>query len=342
MAEAEHGAIDAIKLASNELPFAPLPSVAGAISAGVEDVQLYPDHRAADLREALAEHHGLDVSQVTTGAGSAGILHQLTLAYVDPGERVAMCWPSFEVYPVYAAVVGASAIQVPLVDETFDLGGLAAAIDDDTKLAFIANPNNPTGTVVGTDEIVIFLEEVPSSCLVVLDEAYIEFVTDARVCDSLSLIDRFDHLVITRTFSKAHGLASLRCGYALSNPTVVSTIDKTLVPFAVNGLAQRAAIASLAAADEMLQRVDLVVAERTRVTAALRDADWSVAEPQANFVWLPVGSPSVDLGVELERRGVVTRVFEDIGIRITLGLAADNDRMMQALGDSATALGLER
>jgi len=333
-AAAEHGIADAIKMASNELPFGPLPSVAGAISGGIEHLGLYADHGAAALRSDIAAFVGLDVDQVTVGAGSAGILQQLLLSYVGAGDHVAMCWPSFEAYPLFAALVEAHEVRVPLVDETFDLPSLAAAIDDNTKLAFVTNPNNPTGTVVATQDIVTFLDTVPTTCLVVLDEAYSEFVTDPRVTDSTLLLATYPNLVITRTFSKAHGLAGLRAGYALANPEVIGMIDRTLVPFAVNELAQRAARASIAAADEMRDRVAAVVAERTRVVTVLRDRGWDVPEPQGNFVWLPVTTDAATLGADLERRGVVTRAFPDVGVRVTIAGTAWNDRFLDALADA--------
>lgn len=333
-AAAEHGINDAIKMASNELPFGPLPSVAGAISGGIEHVGLYADHGAVDLRADIAGFVGLSLDQVTVGAGSAGILQQLLLSYVGVGERIALCWPSFEAYPLFAALVEAEEIRVPLVNETFDLPSLARAIDADTKLAFVTNPNNPTGTVVGTDEIVAFLDAVPATCLVVLDEAYSEFVSDPRVTDSTLLLDDYSNLVITRTFSKAHGLAGLRVGYALGHPDVIGMIDRTLVPFAVNELAQRAARASIAAAAEMRERVAEVVAERTRVTTTLRSRGWTIAEPQGNFVWLPVLDDAADLGIALEERGVVTRAFAEVGVRVTIAGADWNDRFLNALADA--------
>lgn len=323
--------VDAIKLASNEAPFGPLPSVAGAISSGIESINLYADHGAAALRHDLAEYLGVDVSQVTVGAGSAGLLQQLCLAYCDKGDEVAMCWPSFEAYPVFAMLVEAEQIRVPLRDETFDLDALAAAITPATKLVFVTNPNNPTGTVVGTDEIEAFLKRVPTTCLVVLDEAYSEFVTDERVTDSTRLLADHNNVIITRTFSKAHGLAGLRVGYAAGHPDVIAMVDRTLVPFAVNELAQRAARASIAADDEMRERVTTVVAERMRVATELRSSGWTVPDPQANFVWLPVGDVAADLGVQLERHGVVTRAFPDVGIRVTISDHAGNDRFLAAL-----------
>ena len=337
---ADHGIVDAVKLASNESPFGPLPSVAAAIASSIEQVNLYPDHGAGALRGELAAHLAVDVEQVTVGAGSAGILQQILLAFAGPRDEIAMCWPSFEAYPLFAMLVEAEQVRVPLQDETFDLVTLAAAVTEHTKVVFVANPNNPTGTVVGTDEIAQLLDAVPETCLVVLDEAYCEFVTDPRVTDSTPLLATHPHLVITRTFSKAHGLAGLRVGYAIGHRDVIAMIDRTLVPFAVNDLAQRAARASLAASDEMAERVADVVAERERVRDALRRTGWTVPDPQGNFVWLPVAALAADLGVALERRGIVARAFADVGIRITIGAAAANDRFVVALDAAARDLGI--
>jgi len=329
-AAAEHGIVDVVKLASNELPHGPLPSVAAAIGAGIDDVHLYPDHRATALREAIGASLGVGADHVTVGAGSVGLLQQLALSYVERGDSVAFCWPSFEAYPMFAALVDGEPVRPPLRRQTFDLDLLADVIDDDTRLVLVANPNNPTGTVVGTDELAAFVERVPGSCLVVIDEAYAEFVTDARVGSSMELVERFSNVVVLRTFSKAHALASLRVGYAVARPEVIDVLDRTLVPFAVNGLAQAAARASLAAVDEMGERVDGVVAERSRVVAALRRSGWMVPEPQGNFVWLPAGRASADIGLALERLGVVTRVFADVGIRVTVADRAGNDRFLDA------------
>ncbi len=329
-AAAEHGIADVVKLASNELPYGPLPSVAAALRAGIDDAQLYPDHGAAALRAAIGASLGIGADHITVGAGSVGLLQQLALSYVDRGDGVAFCWPSFEAYPQFAALVDGEQIRPSLRRQTFDLELLSDVIDDDTRLVLIANPNNPTGTVVGTDELAAFVAGVPESCLVVIDEAYSEFVTDARIGDSIELVGRFSNVALLRTFSKAHGLASLRVGYAIARPEVIDVLDRTLVPFVVNGLAQRAALAALAAGDEMRERVAGVVAERSRVAAALRDGGWMVPEPQGNFVWLPAGRASADIGIALERLGVVTRVFADVGIRVTVADRASDDWFLDA------------
>ncbi len=331
----EHGIDDVVKLASNELPFGPLPSVVAAIGAATADLSIYPDHRATVLRDAIAVAVGVPVGDVTVGAGSVGLLQQLVLAYAERGDAVAFGWPSFEAYPLFSSLVGADQAAVALRRQTIDLDALAAVVGDHTKLVLIANPNNPTGTVVGTDELVAFVERVPPGCLVVIDEAYAEFVTDPRVHSAVSLVEQFPNVVVLRSFSKAHALASLRVGYAIAQPAVVDVLDRVLLPFAVNGLAQHAAIASLAADDEMRVRVADVVTERTRVVSALRHSGWGVPEPQGNFVWLPAGAESAAVGSGLERLGVVARAFSDVGVRVTVADHHANDRFLDAFAKVA-------
>ncbi|MEM9034313.1 MAG: histidinol-phosphate transaminase [Actinomycetota bacterium] len=331
MAEREHDITDAIKLASNELPFGPLPSVTAAIAAAAAETHLYADHRAEALRAELATRNGVAADQVMVGAGSVGLLQQLALTYLDPGDRVLFGWPSFEAYPVFAALVGAEVVRVPLVDHTNDLAAHADAIDDRTKLVMIANPNNPTGTAVGLGDVATLLDRVPPDCLVVLDEAYREFVTMESLGDPMPLLAEHPNLIILRTFSKAHGLASLRVGYGFAHPEVVTEIDKTLVPFIVNGVGQAAALASLAARDEMGDRVHQVVLERSRVIARLAELGHEVPDAQANFVWLPNGEEAAPLAERLERAGVVTRGFAGAGVRVTISTPEHNDRFLAAL-----------
>ncbi len=328
-AEIDHGVADAIKLASNEAPYGPLPSVSTAIASAAEQLNRYPDHRATRLRTAIAARHELDPDRVTVGCGSVGLLQQLALTYLDPGDPVVHGWPSFEAYPVFATLTGAAATMVPLRRLTNDLAGHLEAVDERTKLVLLANPNNPTGTALGIDDIIKLLDTVPATTIVVLDEAYREFVTSAALPDTVPLLDRYDNLVILRTFSKAHGLASLRVGYGFGNVEVINAIDRTLIPFAVNGPGQAAALASLGAHDELVDRVERIVTERRRVERELRVLGWSVPDGQANFVWLPAGDATEDLTVALEQDGVVTRGFPGTGARVTIAEADENDRFLE-------------
>ena len=334
-AENEHGITDAIKLASNENPYPPVPAVVAAIAAAAGDVNRYGDHRAADLRAAIAGWLEVDVDRVAAGCGSVGLLQQLLLAYVDPGDEVVYPWPSFEAYPIDVQLTGGVEVTVPLVDHTFDLEAVAAAVTDRTKLVLLANPNNPTGTAVHVDQLRRLVEQVPGDVLVVVDEAYREFVT-ADLGDPITdLQPGHPNVVVLRTFSKAFGLAALRTGYAVADPEVVVELDKVLIAFAVNHLAQVASLAAIAARDEVQAVVDRITAERDRVVASLRADGWDLPDAHANFVYLPLGSRTDVVFPEMEKRGVVVRPFPGVGMRVTIGTPAQNDRFLATLAEVA-------
>ncbi len=334
-AEDEHGITDAIKLASNENPYPPVPAVVEAIAAAAGDVNRYGDHRATDLRAAIAGWLDVDVDRVAAGCGSVGLLQQLLLAYVDPGDEVVYPWPSFEAYPIDVQLTGGVEVTVPLVDHTFDLEAVAAAVTDRTKLVLLANPNNPTGTAVHVDQLRRLVEQVPGDVLVVVDEAYREFVT-ADLGDPITdLQPGHPNVVVLRTFSKAFGLAALRTGYAVADPEVVVELDKVLIAFAVNHLAQVASLAAIAARDEVQAVVDRITAERDRVVASLRADGWDLPDAHANFVYLPLGSRTDVVFPEMEKRGVVVRPFPGVGMRVTIGTPAQNDRFLATLAEVA-------
>jgi len=338
----EHDLDHAVKLASNENPFAPLPSVLEAIDrSAAEALNRYADHRAEELRAALAERLGVTADQVAVGCGSVGLLQQIVLAFVERDEEVIYGWRSFEAYPIYSTIVRATQIQVPNRFQALDMAAITSAVTGRTRLVLVTSPNNPTGTVVGHDELAALLDAVPADCLVVLDEAYYEYVTGRHAPDALALAAIHPHFAILRTFSKAYGLAALRVGYLVGHPDVISAVDQVLVPFTVNGLGQAAALASLAADDELAARVRQTVAERERLAAELRTRiGVSVPDPQANFVWLPAGEQSAALTLELERAGVVTRPFPGEGVRVTVGAPDENDRFLDALDKLTPSLGL--
>ncbi len=337
-AEAEHGITNAIKLASNENPSQPLDSILAAIAAAAEGINRYADHRATAVREALADRLCVGVDQVTVGAGSTGILQQLFFSYVDPGDEVLYPWRSFEVYPVFTRLMNGVPVQVALrPDLAYDLPAIAAAVTDRTKLIFVATPNNPTGVAETTRDLSGMLAEVPSSVIVVIDEAYREFVDPAFGDPISDLLPDFPNLIVTRTFSKAHGLAGLRVGYAVGSPNVIAAIDKTMQPFAVNALAQSAALAALEPhAEAAIQaRVAGLLSERARVVGALRAAGWPFPDPQGNFVYLTTGDRTDQIGLAMEQRGVVVRPFSGEGLRVTIGSPAENDRFLSTLGEVA-------
>jgi histidinol-phosphate aminotransferase len=341
----EIGVARAIKLASNEVAFPPLPAVVQALATAAAETNRYPDNGAVVLTRALADRYGVDPAQVVTGCGAVTICQELAQAFVDPGTSIAFAWRSFEMYPLLAQVAGARSVRVPLAParpggpaDTHDLEAMAAAIDDTTRLVFVCNPNNPTGTAVRRAELEKFLDAVPEQTLVVLDEAYREFVTDPDVPDGLEVMRGRPNVAVLRTFSKAWGLAGIRVGYLIAeDPAVAESVTKTHVPFSVSMLAQAAAVAALASEDEVRARCAAVVAERDRLTAALRDRGLDVADSQANFVWLPVGEQTVPLAAALEARAVITRPFAGEGIRVTVGTPEEDDIFLAALDDVRSA-----
>ena len=313
----------AIKLSSNECAEAPLPSVLDAMSKALGEVNRYPDMGAVQLRAALAEHLGVAPEQVAVGTGSSALCQQLVTAAAGPGDEVVFPWRSFEAYPIFAQIAGATPVPVPLTaDHRVDLSALAAAVTERTKLIFVCNPNNPTGTTVTDAEFAAFMDAVPADVLVALDEAYFEYNQAADTPVATEVINRYPNVVGLRTFSKAYGLAGARIGYAFGPQAVIEALNKVAVPFSVSSVAQVAALASLAASDELRARIDGTVAERSRVVDKL-----GLAESQANFVWLP--GAGQELADRLAAEGVLVRVFPE-GIRVTVTNAEETDALLEA------------
>ncbi|MGK5114196.1 MULTISPECIES: histidinol-phosphate transaminase [unclassified Geodermatophilus] len=341
----EIGVPQAVKLASNEVAFPPLPAVVQALAAAAGETNRYPDNGAVVLTAALARRYGVDPAQVVAGCGAVMLCQQLAQSFNDPGTSIAFAWRSFEMYPLLAQVAGARAVMVPLVPgrpggpaDTHDLDALAAAVDDTTRVVFVCNPNNPTGTAVRRAELERFLDAVPAETLVVLDEAYREFVTDPDVPDGLELMRGRPNVAVLRTFSKAWGLAGLRVGYLVAeDPAVAEMVRRTHVPFSVSSLAQAAAVAALASEEEVRRRCAAVTAERERLTAALRERGFDVSDSQANFVWLPVAEEAAGLAAALEARAVITRPFAGQGIRVTVGTPEEDDAFLAALDQVRSA-----
>jgi histidinol-phosphate aminotransferase len=313
-------------LSANENPYPPLPSVARALSAGAARVNRYPDPFAGELREHIARRLRVPASHVAAGPGSASVLHQLMQAVVREGDEVLFAWPSFEAYPHLAEVCRARAVRVPLRDDAHDhdLPAMAEAIGERTRLVIVCNPNNPTGTAVTAPALARFLDRVdraPGDVTVVLDEAYREFVTDPRVPDGAGLYRDRPRLVVLRTFSKAHGLAGLRVGYAIAREALAETIRRAALPFGVSSMGQAAAIASLAAGAEaeLMTRVEALVKERHRMALELRDLGLPVAPSEANFLWLPLREHAAAFGELCAAQGALVRVFPGEGARITVG-----------------------
>jgi histidinol-phosphate aminotransferase len=316
------------KLSSNESPYGPLPSVAEAITAAVLGVHRYPDNGAEALTAALADRFAVPTEHVAVGCGSVGVLKQLIESVSDPGNEVLYAWRSFEAYPPLSDLASATSVRVPLRGETHDLEAMAAAITGRTRLVLVCNPNNPTGTVVTRQELTAFIDGVPGDCLVVLDEAYREYVRDAEVPDGIDLYRDRPNVAVLRSFSKAYGLAGLRVGFLIGHRPVAEAVRKTMLTFSVNAVAQVAAIASLAAEAELLERVDAVVKERDRVREALLADGWAVPPTEANFVWLRLGEQTMEFAAACDRAGISVRPFAGEGARVSIGTPEANDAFL--------------
>jgi histidinol-phosphate aminotransferase len=319
------------KLSSNESPFGPLPSVAAVLADAAGSIHRYPDNTAATLTTAIADRFDVPAEHVAVGCGSVGVAQQLLEAVGEPGAEVLFAWRSFEAYPYLTDLANATPVRVPLTaDERHDLDAMAEAVTDRTRLIFVCNPNNPTGTVVRRAELEAFLDRVPGDCLVVLDEAYVQYIRNPDVPDGVEVYRDRPNVAVLRTFSKAYGLAGLRVGYLIAHEPVASAARKTMLTFAVNSLAQAAAVASLEAEAELLERVELVVKERDRVGHELTSQGWMLPESEANFVWLPLGERSVEFAERCDLAGVGVRPFPPDGVRVTIGDPEANDAFLAA------------
>lgn len=322
--------LTAYKVSSNENPFPPLESVRAAIAQAAATVNRYPDMAVSALTARIARELGVEPVNIATGTGSVGVLGQVVTATCDPGDEVVYAWRSFEAYPIVVALAGAQSVQVGLdADARHRLDAMLAAVTERTKAVLVCSPNNPTGTVVHRGELEHFLDRVPEHVLVVLDEAYLEFVTDPEAPDALAVWRERANVMLLRTFSKAYGLAGLRVGYAVAHPGVAAALRKTAVPFGVSSIAQVAAVASLDAVAEMQVRVEALVAERRRVAAALSELGWRLPDSEANFVWFPLRADSTAFTEACRRAGLLVRQYGQDGVRVTIGEVAANDRLVE-------------
>ncbi|MFL6142236.1 MAG: histidinol-phosphate transaminase [Labedaea sp.] len=321
----------AVVLSSNEVATPPPDTIVAAITAAALDVNRYPAWSSDELVGRMAGALGVDAGRIAVGCGSVSVCQQLIQALCRPGDGVVFPWRSFEAYPIVTQVLGAGERRVPLTEDHLqDVDGLLAAITDTTRLVFVCNPNNPTGTVVRAAELDRLITSVPDHVLVVLDEAYREFVTDPDVPDGLRLAKEHDNVAVLRTFSKAYGLAGARVGYCVAPPEVAAGVRKVTIPFSVNRLAQAAALASLEVTDQLLAVCASVVAERERVYAELVAMGYPVPPSQGNFVWLPLGERTAAFNEHCLDHKVLVRAFAGDGARVTIGLPEENDAFLAA------------
>jgi histidinol-phosphate aminotransferase len=318
------------KLSSNENPYPPLPGVIDAANRAAEVMNRYPDMGNTALYEALSGRLEVPVEHLAAATGSVALIYQLLNAFCEPGDEVVYAWRSFEAYPIAVAAAATTSVQVPLDPSArHDLGAMAAAVTERTKAVVVCTPNNPTGPAVTQTELDRFISSIPEHVLVVVDEAYVEFVRMDEAVDGLATYRSHPNVVVFRTFSKAYGLAGFRVGYAVAAEPVASALRAVSLPFGVSGIAQAAAIASLAAERELMDRVDAIVAERDRVRAGLLDAGWDVPEAQGNFVWFALGERTAEFAGAADELGIVVRPFAGEGCRVSIGEDEANDRVLE-------------
>ncbi|WP_183044479.1 histidinol-phosphate transaminase [Pseudarthrobacter phenanthrenivorans] len=322
------------KLSSNENPLPPLPAVLEAI-AHQADFNRYPDPLSSKLRAELSEFLGVPAEDIVTGAGSLGALNQLLATFAGRNEdgtadEVIYAWRSFEAYPISVGLSGAESVPIPVTEDgRHDLPAMAAAVTDRTKVILLCTPNNPTGPALGAAETEDFIRLVPPHVVVVIDEAYQEFVRAQDAAEGIALYRRYPNVVVLRTFSKAHGLAGLRVGYSVSNPGLTQYLRVAATPFAVSQIAEKAAMVSLQNYSQVVERVQSIVDERDRVTAGLRSLGWFVPDAQGNFVWLGLRADSAEFAELAASKALSVRAFPGEGVRVSIGEAEANSRFLQ-------------
>jgi histidinol-phosphate aminotransferase len=332
------------KLASNETPWEPNPAVIEAIAKASHDLNRYPDPSGTRLRQALSHRYDIPSSKITLGNGSVEILLAAATAMLEPGAEIVYGWPSFSMYPHLAAMTGARAIEVPLDDEdTHDLEAMAREVTAATRMVLLCNPNNPTATAISTGEIDAWIAELPRHVAVILDEAYVEFVTLQDPDASLDLLKKHNNLVLLRTFSKVYGLCGMRVGYALGSEQFKQGCDRVRQPFFTNMLAQAAATEALKHQDDIATRVERTVIERVHVESELQDRGLSTSHGEANFTWVGLGDHDEDAIVDgLAKRGVIVRAGKHLGgpghMRVTFGTRPENDTFLRALDETLREL----
>ncbi len=323
-----------VKLASNESPDGPFPGVIEAASTALGNSHRYPDNDTLALSEAVSKWLGVPADHLWLGAGSVALLSSIALAVGGPGTSAVLAWPSFVMYRTVSRWALTDTVEVPLTpDLIHDLEAMSAAIRDDTTVVYLCNPNNPTGTIVGGDQLEWFVGAIPNRVLIVVDEAYHDYVTDPSYRSALGLAVERPNVIVLRTFSKIFGLASHRVGYAIGTPTTIAELRKTQIPFSVSEVAQVAAAASLGDQAEHRRRVEANEAGRHHMRGVLEERGLPHSESHANFVYLRIGDDSTAVSDEFMARGVIIRPMSQGWIRVTVGNDAENERFVEALDD---------
>ena len=336
--ERELGLTQIIKLASNENPLGPGKKSLAAIQAALQALALYPDGSGFSLKEALAEKYAVDISQITLGNGSNEILELVARAFLTPEFEVVFSQHAFAVYPIVTQAVGAKAVVVPALNYGHDLDAMLQAVSEKTRMVFIANPNNPTGTLLSQVSLARFISALPDTCVCVLDEAYFEFVSGVGSINSIEWLKKFPNLLITRTFSKAYGLAGLRIGYGLSSPQLADILNRVRQPFNNNSLALVAAQAALTDAEHLQQTLTVNALGMQQLTDGFKSLGLEWVPSAGNFVLVDLKQAGQPVYEALLRKGVIVRPVGNYELpnhlRISIGTAAENQLFLQALADT--------
>jgi histidinol-phosphate aminotransferase len=329
---------DIVKLTANEGPEGPFPGVVEAAAEVLAASNRYPDNACWDLGHALAEEMGVEFSNLLFGAGSVALLAEIANTVGGPGTKMVYGWPSFVMYRFAAIWAGSGYVEVPLDEELgLDLDAMRAAVDDETTLVVVCNPNNPTGTIKPGEAVEAFIDEIPESVLVVVDEAYHEFVTDPRYRTQVPLAVSRPNVVVLRTFSKIYALAGLRIGYAIAQPALLTELRKAQAPLTVSRVAQAAARASLGQPEEVERRRSENAARRHHLAGALAEREIPTAESHTNFIFFELGERAEEVVEQMTANGVIIREMGVGWVRATIGNDEENRRFIEAL-DTALAM----
>ena len=333
--EREYGVTNAIKLASNENPLGPSPLALACVREAMADLARYPDGGGFALRQAISDRLGVERDAITLGNGSNDVLELVARAFITPQDEVLYSEYAFAVYPLVTQALGARAVVTPACDFGHDLTAMAAAITPRTRLVFIANPNNPTGTWLTRAALETFVRGLPPQVIVVIDEAYAEYVTDPDYPNALQWLDQCPNLVVTRTFSKAYGLAGLRVGYAVSHPALANFLNRVRQPFNVNSLALVAATAALRDEEHLARARTLNAEGMATLTAGIAALGLRYIPSVGNFLAVDMGQPAGPIYEALLHQGVIVRPLGNYGLphhlRVTIGLPVENERFLDAL-----------
>lgn len=333
--ERELGIGRVIKLASNENPFGPSPRAVAAVSESLQSSHRYPDAAGFYLRQKLSERLGVPDDSIILGNGSVEIMEQIAAAFLDPGDGTVVGWPSFFKYVIVTQIMGGTLTRVPMVDMRYDLPSMAEVIGPGTRLVFIANPNNPTGTMVTAEEVAAFLDLVPEHVIVVFDEAYYEYIERHDYPDSMAYVREGRNVIILRTFSKIYGLAGMRIGYGIAKPEIIASLNRVRETFNTNSLAQVAALHALDDREHVEKSIGQNRDERARLTRELRGLGLTPTPSVTNFILTDMGRDAADLYTNLLREGVIIRPMKMYDLpdtmRITVGTADENDRLLEGL-----------